>query len=49
MKIDPTEISHDVNQTISQSTADIQQKIEDNITASTMQQIDEIKNKIQEK
>jgi len=49
MKIDPTEISNDINTTISQGSADLQKKVEDNITASTLQQIDEIKNKIQEK
>ncbi len=49
MKIDPTEISSDINTTISQGSAEVQQKIEDNITAATLKEVDEIKNKIQEK
>lgn len=49
MKIDPTEITNDINATISQTSADIQQKVEDNITQSTLKQINEIKNKLKEK
>ena len=49
MKIDPTEITKDINTTVSQKSANLQKKIENNITASTMKQIDAIKNKIQEK
>lgn len=49
MKIDPTEISSDINTTISKGSTNLQQKIEDNITASTLKEVDEIKNKIQEK
>ncbi len=49
MKIDPTKISNDINTTISQSSTNLQKKVENNITTSTLQQIDAIKNKIQEK
>ncbi|MEN4044873.1 MULTISPECIES: CvpA family protein [Sulfurimonas] len=49
MKIDPTDISNDINTTISQGSADMQQKIEDNISAAALQQIDTIKNQIKEK
>ncbi len=49
MKIDPTDISNDINTTISQGSADLQQKVEDNISAATLKQIDTIKNQIREK
>jgi len=49
MKIDPTEVSSDINKTISQGSSNLQQKIEDNITTSTLEQINAIKNKIQER
>ncbi|HIP13914.1 MAG TPA: CvpA family protein [Sulfurimonas autotrophica] len=48
MKIDPTEISSDINETISQGSSDLQKKIEENITKATLQQINTITNKIQE-
>ncbi len=49
MKIDPTQMSNDINTTISKESANLQQKIENNITKTTLQQINAIKNKIQEK
>lgn len=49
MKIDPTEVSNEINATVSQSATNLKQKVEDNITASTLQKINEIKNNIQEK
>ncbi|QOP43304.1 CvpA family protein [Sulfurimonas sediminis] len=49
MKIDPTDISNDINTTISQGSADLQQKVEENISAAALQQIDTIKNQIREK
>ncbi|UCN01215.1 CvpA family protein [Sulfurimonas sp. SWIR-19] len=49
MKIDPTDISNDINTTISQGSADLQQKVEDNISAAALQQIETIKNQIKEK
>ena len=49
MKIDPTDISKDINNTVSQTSTDVAKKVEDNITKSALQHIDEIKNKIQEK
>lgn len=49
MKIDPTEISNDINSSITQGSADLQKKVENNITTSTLQQIQKIKNNIQEK
>jgi len=49
MKIDPTEISNDINDSIAQGSADLQKKVENNITASALQQIKKIKNKTEEK
>jgi len=47
MKIDPTQISSDINETVSQGSSDLQKKIEENITKATLQQINTITNKIQ--
>ena len=49
MKMDPTGITHDINNSIAKSSTSLQKKVENNITGSTLQQIEKIKNNIQEK
>ena len=48
MKLDPVEISNDINETIDKSTEAIQNKISETVSDSTLQIIKETKNKIKE-
>ncbi|MCK4974163.1 MAG: CvpA family protein [Sulfurimonas sp.] len=48
MKLDPIEISNDINETIDKSTEAIQDKISETVSDSTLEIIKETKNKIKE-
>ena len=48
MKLDPVEISNDINKTIDESTQAIQDKIKRTVNDSTLQIVEDVKKKIQE-
>jgi len=49
MKMDPTHLTKDINNSISQKSEDIQENIKKKITDATKEQIDEIKTELKEK